>query len=286
VKTLLEICAGSLSSALVAEEGGADRIELCSALPLDGLTPSHVAIEMAKKMLKIPVYVLIRPREGNFVYSPLEVALICADIRIAKYLGADGIVCGALDRDGNIDLRAMESFLEVSKGVSFTFHRAFDVCRDPFVAFRQLIDLGVDTLLTSGQAATAQAGAGLIKSLIALAQEDENWDKDEDGGGHGNGDTDKDGGGGHGNGDADKDGDGGHGNGDADKDGGGHDNRYAAITVMPGSGINATNIAAIAMETGAKAIHLSARKRMDGGFDQTDVNEVRACREALDALIR
>jgi len=229
MKVLLEICAGSLSSALEAEQGGADRIELCSALPLDGLTPSHVTIEMAKKMLKIPVHVLIRPREGNFVYSPLEVALICTDIRVAKHLGADGIVCGALDRAGNIDLKAMEGIMRAAEGVSFTFHRAFDVCRDPIEAFRTLMELDVDTVLTSGQAPTAQEGVKLIQRLVASSRK-------------------------------------------------GSD---VGPSVMPGSGINATNIARIVAETGATAIHLSAKKRMDGDYFRTDANEVRACRTAL-----
>lgn len=232
MKTLLEICAGSLSSALAAQEGGADRIELCSALPLGGLTPSHVSIEMAKKLLKIPVFVLVRPREGNFVYSPMEIALLCTDIRVAIHLGADGIVCGALDSAGNIDLKAMESILKASHGVSFTFHRAFDLCKDPIESFRILMNLGIDTLLTSGLSSTALEGVKVIQNLVALSKTE----------------------------------------------------RDAGILVMPGSGINSSNISHLVSQTGVTEIHTSAKKKMEGNYFQTDVNEVRSCRMALDSI--
>lgn len=169
-KILLEICAGSLTSALAAEEGGADRVELCSALPLEGLTPGPGTIKEAKRILSIPVYVLIRPREGDFVYSSQELRVICADIEAAADLGADGIVCGALDGGGNIDIRAMEQMMKASQGLPFTFHRAFDRCNNPVLSIHLLIEMGVNTLLTSGQAETATEGWALIKEMIAIAQ--------------------------------------------------------------------------------------------------------------------
>ena len=170
MKILFEICAGSIGSALEAQKGGADRIELCSALPLDGLTPGQGTIKETKRLLSIPVYVLIRPREGDFVYSAEELAVICQDIFIAKELGADGIVCGALNRAGDVDVKAMEKIMKASKGVSFTFHRAFDRCPKPFEALRMLIDMEVNTLLTSGQATTAKEGAERIKEFATIAQ--------------------------------------------------------------------------------------------------------------------
>jgi len=170
MKVLLEICAGSILSALNAQEGGADRIELCSALPLGGLTPGYGTIKEAKRLLTIPVYVLVRPREGDFVYSDHELEVICHDIHAAKALGADGIVCGALDKHRNIDVKALELMIKASQGLPFTFHRAFDVCRDPFEAIHILIEMGVNSLLTSGQAVTASEGVLLIKELVSIAQ--------------------------------------------------------------------------------------------------------------------
>ena len=170
LNTLLEICAGSISSALAAEEGGANRIELCAALSVGGLTPGFGTIKEAKRLLSIPVHVLIRPREGDFCYSNNEIAVICEDIYAAKDLGADGIVCGALDRNGDVDESAMKRILKASYGVPFTFHRAFDVCTNPFATLDLLIEMGINTLLTSGQAVTAEEGIELIKELVLVAR--------------------------------------------------------------------------------------------------------------------
>ncbi len=170
-KLFLEICTASVPSAIAARDGGADRVELCTALPEGGLTPSYATIKETRRQLSIPVHVLIRPREGDFLYSKEELDVMCEDISLARDLGVDGVVCGALDADGNIDRKAMERLMQASRGMSFTFHRAFDLCRNPFKSLDVLIELGVNTLLTSGQATTAPEGADLIKKLIGLSQE-------------------------------------------------------------------------------------------------------------------
>jgi copper homeostasis protein len=154
-----------MQSVLAAKEGGAHRIELCQALEVDGLTPSP---EMMKEAISlgIPIQVLIRPREGDFVYNEEEVEYMLRDIRLAKQLGANGVVIGALKRDGTIDEETVRSLVEEAKGLSITFHRAFDVCSKPFEALEQIVDLGCHRLLTSGQASSAEQGIPLIKKLV------------------------------------------------------------------------------------------------------------------------
>lgn len=168
-KILLEICADSPASAVAAQAGGADRVELCAALDLGGLTPSYAAIKEAVARLAIPVRVLIRPRAGDFCYSPQELDVMCEDIRTARLLGAAGIVAGALDAEGNVDAEAVRRMIGAAGGCPFTFHRAFDLCRDPFGALGQLEGLGVDTVLTSGQAVTAEEGLPLLEELARAA---------------------------------------------------------------------------------------------------------------------
>jgi len=166
----LEVCCGDMQSVLAAKAGGANRIELCRALDVDGLTPSKEMMEEAIG-LDIPVQVLIRPREGNFVYNEAEVESMIRDIRLAKRLGANGVVIGALKPDGSIDEETIRYLVEAAKGLSITFHRAFDVCSQPLEALEQIIALGCHRLLTSGQAATAEQGIPLIKQLVELAGE-------------------------------------------------------------------------------------------------------------------
>ena len=141
-------------------------MELCRALDVDGLTPSQAMMEEAIG-LGLPVQVLIRPREGDFVYSKDEVEGMLRDIRLAKRLGANGVVIGALMPDGSIDEDTIRRLVDEAEGLSITFHRAFDVCREPFEALEQIISLGCHRLLTSGQAATAEQGIPLIKKLVA-----------------------------------------------------------------------------------------------------------------------
>ena len=162
---ILEVCCADLQSVRAAKEGGAHRVELCQALGLDGLTPSAGMIESAVDM-GIPVQVLIRPREGDFVYSKDEVLCMQRDIRVAKQLGANGVVIGALKPDGSIDEETIRCLVGEAEGLSITFHRAFDVCKQPEEALEQIISLGCHRLLTSGQAPTAEQGIPLLKRLV------------------------------------------------------------------------------------------------------------------------
>ena len=161
----LEVCCGDMQSVLAAKEGGADRIELCQALEMDGLTPS--AEMMAEAIgLGIPVQVLIRPREGDFVYDEAEIETMLKEIRLAKRLGANGVVIGALKSDGSIDEETIRCLVSEATGMSITFHRAFDVCSQPTEALEQIVSLGCHRLLTSGQAPSAEQGIPLIKKLV------------------------------------------------------------------------------------------------------------------------
>jgi len=164
-----EVCCGSLDDVRAAVLGNADRVELCSALEVGGVTPSAGMIEQAVAM-GIPVQVLIRLRSGNFVYSAEEVEAMCADIQIAKQLGAHGVVIGALTPKGDIDINACRRMMESAQGLSVTFHRAFDECRDPFIALEQIISMGCDRILTSGQAPTAYEGISTLRSLVESAK--------------------------------------------------------------------------------------------------------------------
>ncbi|MCB0629865.1 MAG: copper homeostasis protein CutC [Saprospiraceae bacterium] len=170
-KKLLEICCDHLHSALAAQAGGADRIELCSALATDGLTPSAGLLKQLKEQLSIPIFVLIRPRPGNFVYSQSEVAVMIADIEQARSLGANGIVSGALTENNEIDLPATRSLIAAAGPLPFTFHKAFDLTPDPVQALDQLIDLGAARVLTSGQADSAVAGKSMLQQLADRAGE-------------------------------------------------------------------------------------------------------------------
>ena len=161
----LEVCCGDLQSVRAAREGGAHRVELCRALDVDGLTPSEEMMEAAIGM-GIPIQVLIRPREGDFVYNEEEVESMLGDIRLAKKLGTNGVVIGALRPDGSIDEATIRRLVDEAEGQSITFHRAFDVCSQPLEALEQIISLGCHRLLTSGQAPTAEQGIPLIKKLV------------------------------------------------------------------------------------------------------------------------
>ncbi|MBO7120216.1 MAG: copper homeostasis protein CutC [Bacteroidaceae bacterium] len=164
----LEVCCGDLESVRAAKEGGAHRIELCRDLDVDGLTPSAEMMAEAIGM-GIPVQVLIRPREGDFVYDETEVQSMLDDVRLAKRLGANGVVIGALKCDGSIDQETIRRLVDEATGLSITFHRAFDVCAQPEEALEQIVALGCHRLLTSGQAATAEEGIPLIRRLVELS---------------------------------------------------------------------------------------------------------------------
>lgn len=167
---ILEVCAANVASARAAAEGGAQRIELCTALELDGLTPSEEEIREARVIEGLRVNVLIRLREGNFVYTPEEIATMVAQIETARRLGADGVVIGALTPEGDIDLKACRQMMEAAGEMEVTFHRAFDVCCHPRQALEEIIALGCHRLLTSGQADKAADGTALIRELQEQAQ--------------------------------------------------------------------------------------------------------------------
>lgn len=166
---LLEICCGSIDDAIQSEKGGADRVELCSALFLGGLTPSVGTIQEAKRRLRIPVIVMVRPRGGGFCYTDAEFATMERDAEAAVDNGADGVVFGILKEDGRIDERRIKRIRRVIGKRQAVFHRAFDVTPNPFRALDQLIDLGITRVLTSGQKDTVPEGVELIAKLVDRA---------------------------------------------------------------------------------------------------------------------
>lgn len=161
-----EVCANSVESCIAAQAGGANRVELCAGIPEGGTTPSYGDIVIAREVLtKTRLHVIIRPRGGDFLYSPIEQRIMLKDISNAHRLEADGVVFGCLTADGDIDMPLMRQLMEASQGMSVTFHRAFDVCRNPQEALEQIIELGCDRILTSGAQSTAEAGIPLLKEL-------------------------------------------------------------------------------------------------------------------------
>ena len=166
---ILEIAANSVASALAAQQGGAGRVELCAALELGGLTPSHAQIALARERLHIPLYVLIRPRAGDFLYSELECETMQRDIQACAAAGCDGVVLGVLDADGKVDMPRCRSLMSAAGSMGVTFHRAFDLTRDPFSSLNDLVELGCERVLTSGGQASAMEGAELIRQLVERA---------------------------------------------------------------------------------------------------------------------
>ncbi len=166
---LLEMCVDSVEAAVAAQEGGAGRVELCADLLEGGLTPSLGTIALAYERLTIPVNVIIRPRGGDFCYSAAEFEVMRRDVAAAKSAGASGVVIGLLTADGAVDVPRTRALIELARPLTVTFHRAFDMARDPFLALEALIDLGVDRLLTSGQEETAIEGLDLIAELVRRA---------------------------------------------------------------------------------------------------------------------
>ncbi len=161
-----EVCANSVESCLAAQAGGADRVELCAGIPEGGTTPSYGEIAVAREILNSTLlHVIIRPRGGDFLYSPVERRIMLKDICNARKLGADGLVFGCLTAQGDIDIPFMKQLMETSQGIPVTFHRAFDVCRNPQEALEQIIELGCSRILTSGQQSTAEQGIPLLKEL-------------------------------------------------------------------------------------------------------------------------
>ena len=168
-RVLLEVCCGSLEDVLEAEAGGADRVELCSSLFFGGLTPSIGTVVEAKRRLKIPAIVMIRPRGGGFCYTEPEFAAMAADAEAAVAQDVAGLVFGVLTADGAIDRARTRRLREIAGGRDAVFHRAFDVTPDPFRALDELVDLGLTRVLTSGQQDTVPEGLELIKRLVDYA---------------------------------------------------------------------------------------------------------------------
>ena len=167
---IIEVCAESYEYALKAEKAGADRIELCKDLHLDGLTPDYETAKKTIDSLNIPVFILIRPREGDFIFSDEEFDLMKYDIIKFKEMGCKGIVSGVLNSDNSIDLKRTKELVQLSKPLDFTFHRAFDIVKNPLHEIENLIRLGVDRILTSGQKEKAMDGLVLLQQLNSISK--------------------------------------------------------------------------------------------------------------------
>lgn len=167
---VLECCADSVQSAINAEKGGANRIELCSALVIGGLSPSVCLFDRVMKNCSIKVNVLLRPRFGDFCYDDYETEIIRQEIKMFREHGANGVVIGILRPDGTLDIEKMKILMEEAKGIDVTLHRAFDVAKDPYLVLEQAEKLGINTILTSGQKNSAMEGADLLKDLVAKSK--------------------------------------------------------------------------------------------------------------------
>ena len=167
---IIEICAYSAQCCVEAEAGGAKRVELCANMAEGGTTPSYGEIRAALSLTSaIAINVIIRPRGGDFLYSPTEIQSMLFDIEMARQLGAHGVVFGCLTKEGDLDVALMKRLKEAAGTLSVTCHRAFDVCRDPFTTMEQLIEMGFDRILTSGQQSNAVKGIPLIAELVRRA---------------------------------------------------------------------------------------------------------------------
>lgn len=240
---VLEVATFSLEGALAAQLAGADRIELCDNPGEGGTTPSFGMLKTARKQIRAQLYPIIRPRGGNFVYSAEEFEIMKIDLQLCKAIKCDGVVFGILNADGTVDKKRNAELVKLADGMDVTFHRAFDRTIDPFQAMDDIIDIGFQRILTSGQVPNALDGVELIWKLIEKCDDQ--------------------------------------------------------ITIMPGSGINSENIAAIAKATCATEFHSSARinveakkikqkKSMEETLSvvSTDEKEIKAMYKALEKFFR
>ena len=170
-RVLLEVCANSVTSAIAAQHGGAARVELCENLSEGGTTPSYGEILHARRLLQIKLYVLIRPRAGDFLYTDLEYKIMTDDVQYCIEAGCDGVVIGMLNADGTVDKRRCTELAGLAKnaGLGVTFHRAFDMCADLEQAMEDIIDMGFERILTSGGRSTAIEGARMLAALVKKA---------------------------------------------------------------------------------------------------------------------
>lgn len=203
---ILEIIGFNIESCITAQAAGANRIELCDNAAEGGTTASYGFIKAAREALQIELYPIIRPRGGDFLYSDAEFEIMKTDVQLCKELSCDGVVIGILNKDGSIDKKRCSKLISLAYPLGITFHRAFDRCNDPLKALEDIIDIGCERILTSGQQPTAIEGMDLIKQLVKQADE--------------------------------------------------------RIIIMPGSGVRSDNIKEIAVQTGAKEFHSSAKKML------------------------
>lgn len=166
---ILECCVDSVESAINAAKGGASRLELCSNLVIGGTTPDVALVKEIRKYTDIRIHALIRPRFGDFCYTEHEMEIMKSQIRALKEAGVEGAVIGILKEDGELDCEKMQELLQECENMSVTLHRAFDMCRDPYKAMEQAIELGINTILTSGQKQSAWEGRELLAELIEKA---------------------------------------------------------------------------------------------------------------------
>ncbi len=168
-RLIVEVCVDSVESALAAENGGADRVELCDNLLEGGTTPSAGAMAVARERLRIGLHVILRPRGGDFCYSETELAIMMRDVDVAKRIGVDGVVIGLLRSNGTVDGERARALIEAARPMTVTFHRAFDMARDPHEALEDVIGLGCERLLTTGQEPSALEGLDLLTDLVRRA---------------------------------------------------------------------------------------------------------------------
>lgn len=167
----IEICTNSAESVRAAVQAGANRIELCAGMPEGGTTPSYGEISLVRELIPAGMHVIIRPRGGDFLYNEQECEVMLRDIEMVRKIGADGIVLGCLTPAGEVDAEKMRRLMAVAGDMSVTFHRAFDMCKDPFRALEVIEHLGCERILTSGQKNSAEAGIPLLKQLVEQAKE-------------------------------------------------------------------------------------------------------------------
>ena len=169
-RALLEVCVESVEGVIAAQTGGADRAELCVNMLEGGTTPSAGLLALARRQARIPLHAMLRPRGGDFLYSELEFAVMRHDVKVVRDCGVQGIVCGILTEDGRVDRKRMEKLVRLARPLGVTCHRAFDMCRDPFEALEDLIAVGVERVLTSGQRRSAMDGLGVLAKLVEHAR--------------------------------------------------------------------------------------------------------------------
>ncbi len=167
----IEIATTDFLTTESAVRGGADRIELCSAIAEGGLTPSFGHMKKCREKFGLPIFPIIRPRSGDFLYTDEEFELMLTDVKLCEELGCNGVVTGFLLKDGSIDRKRIETVVQAAYPMEVTFHRAFDRCKDPFVAMEELIEAGCKRILTSGQKLKAPEGLDLIRQLVVAAGE-------------------------------------------------------------------------------------------------------------------